>query len=45
MSIKEELPERELHGDALKCKDIMSLLKAAGLMTQSTKLVGVMKGL
>src|ERR1044072_678631 len=24
--------ERELHGDALKCKDIMSLLKAAGLM-------------
>src|ERR1044072_5133039 len=32
MSIREELPERELHRDALKCKDIMSLLKAAGLM-------------
>src|ERR1044072_9566780 len=32
MSIKEELPERELHGDSLKCKNIMSLLKTAGLM-------------
>ena len=32
MSIRGGFPERELHVDALKCKNIMSMLKAAGLM-------------
>src|ERR1044072_4649549 len=37
LCISEGLLERELHADALKCKDIMDLIKAVGLLKTLTK--------